>query len=271
MMYGLIRWWDRRKQFIVPSLLAVGTAVWIQQTEGTIVYELYQRLVGWFYPDSAQHEQLVDARVLELQERLVELESQNEALRELIHGSPAPETKQIFAPIIGRGADSWWQQVTLGRGSKEGLKEGYIVTAPGGLVGRVTSVTPHTSRVLLASDPTSRIGVVISRSRFVGFMRGQGSNRAVMEFFDKVPDVKVGDVVATSSFSRLFPPGTPVGRVESVNLNASPAPTAIVELSAPMNALEWAIVSPHEPLLEVDPEPAPTEAETEETTLDREL
>jgi rod shape-determining protein MreC len=122
---------------------------------------------------------------------------------------------------------------------------GYIVMAPGGVVGRVTNVTPNTSRVLLLSDPSSRIGVTISRSRFMGYMRGQSTSHAVMEFFDKVPDVRRGDVVSTSSLSQLFPAGMPVGRVESVNLNKSPAPEATIELSAPVSFLEWAVVYPH--------------------------
>jgi len=121
-----------------------------------------------------------------------------------------------------------------------------VVMAPGGVVGRVTAVTPTTSRVLLLSDPSSRVGVTVSRSRHMGYMRGQSTNRAVLEFFDKVPDVRRGDVVTTSSLSRLFPPGLPIGRVESVDLNKSPAPEAVIELSAPVSFLEWAVVYPHD-------------------------
>ncbi len=132
------------------------------------------------------------------------------------------------------------------------LKKGYIVTGPGGLIGRIDAVTDHTSRVLLISDPSSRVGVTVSRSRNMGFMRGQGANRAVMEFFDKVPDVRKDDVVATSPVSELFVPGIPVGRIESVNLSKSPAPEAIVELSAPVNALEWVVVSQNKPIPEID-------------------
>jgi rod shape-determining protein MreC len=78
----------------------------------------------------------------------------------------------------------------------------------------------------------------------MGFMRGQGSNRAVLQFFDKVPDVRRGDAVSTSPVSQLFPAGLAVGRVESVNLDKSPAPEAIIELTAPVSYLEWVIVYP---------------------------
>ena len=153
--------------------------------------------------------------------------------------------KGQVAPVIGRSADHWWQQLILGRGQQDGIKVGAIVSGEGGLVGRVVQVTPNTSRVLLISDPTSQLGVTVSRSRNMGYIRGQSANRVIMEFFDKVPDVRPGDVISTSSYSQLFPPGLAVGVVESVNLNRSPAPEAVVELSAPISSLEWVVVSPN--------------------------
>jgi rod shape-determining protein MreC len=145
---------------------------------------------------------------------------------------------------VGRSADYWWQQVTLGRGSQDGIKEGFVVTGIGGLVGRVISVTPHTSKVLLVSDPSSRVGASISRSRDMGLIKGQGDQTAVMQFFEKVPDVRPGDIVTTSAVSTRFPSGLPIGKVKSVNLESGPAPEATIELSAPLNYLEWVIVHP---------------------------
>jgi rod shape-determining protein MreC len=114
--------------------------------------------------------------------------------------------------------------------------------APGGLVGRVEAVTPNTSRVLLISDPTSRVGVMLSRSRHMGILRGTGTQNAILDFFDKDPKVEVGDVVVTSGLSSFYPAGVVVGTVRAINLDASPAPQATVELSAPLGLLEWALI-----------------------------
>jgi rod shape-determining protein MreC len=66
-----------------------------------------------------------------------------------------------------------------------------------------------------------------------------------MQFFEKVPDVKPGDVITTSGVSRLFPGGLPIGKVKSVTEDTkSPAPKATIELTAPLNYVEWAIVHP---------------------------
>lgn len=258
-MYELRRWWDR---FGIPFTLAtlgLGTALLIRQTQAGFVMETYQWLTRPFRAKTLTPEQLANTQNTELRQRLVELESKNQKLEELLGLARSQKVKGVPAAVIGRSADHWWQQVTLGRGSNAGVKEGAIVMSPGGLVGRVTQTTPGTSRVLLLSDPSSRVGVMISRSRFMGYLRGKTGNRAVMEFFEKVPDVRKDDIVTTSSFSQLFPAGIPVGRVESVDLTKSPAPEATIELTAPINYLEWAIIYPHSPVL-ADPEPDATPA-----------
>ncbi|MBD1845089.1 rod shape-determining protein MreC [Cyanobacteria bacterium FACHB-63] len=258
-MYELRRWWDR---FGVPFSLAalgLGTALLVRQTQAGFVMETYQWFTRPFQSKPVLPEQLATAQNNELRQRLIELESKNQKLEELLGLARSKPVKGIPAPIIGRSADHWWQQVTLGRGTNDGVKKGAVVLSPGGLVGRVTQTTASTSRVLLLSDPSSHVGVVISRSRFMGYLRGKTGNRAVVEFFEKVPDVRKDDVVTTSSFSQLFPAGIPVGRVESVDLTKSPAPEATIELTAPINYLEWAIIYPHTPAL-ATPQPAPQPA-----------
>ncbi|MFB8791146.1 MAG: rod shape-determining protein MreC [Potamolinea sp.] len=243
-MFIIRRWWDRHGVAIVLGGLTLSAAWLVRETQGAALFEAYQLMTRPFQVGAPKEERINDARVNELQQRLVELEIQNQKLKELLDYSKTQKQKGIVAAIVGRSADHWWQQITLGRGSQDGIQKDHIVMGPGGLVGRVVSVTPNSSRVLLISDPTSKVGAAISRSRSMGFMRGQGSNRAVLQFFDKVPDVRRGDVVSTSSVSELFPPGLPLGRVESVNLDKSPAPEAVIELTSPISYLEWVVVYP---------------------------
>lgn len=244
-MYTLRRWWDRNWLQVTLVGLAIGGAWVVKQTQGAAIFEMYQLVTRPFQSNPSKQEVLADAKTLELQAGLEEMQSQNQKLRELLGYVSSQPNKGVLAPVVGRGADHWWQQVTLGRGSEAGIKKDYIVTAPGGLVGRVISVTKNSSRVLLISDANSRVGVTISRSRYMGVMRGESGKQAVMQFFERVPDVRQGDVVTTSAVSELYPAGIPVGRVESVDLNKSPAPEAIIALSAPTSYVEWVVVYPN--------------------------
>ncbi|NDJ18114.1 rod shape-determining protein MreC [Myxacorys almedinensis] len=246
-MFALRRWWDRYGIQITLTSLAVGTALLIRQTQGGVLLETYQWLTRPFQSKPNPQAQVANAQMLELQQRLIELESKNQRLEELLGFVQVKKGKGITAPVIGRSADHWWQQLSLGRGRRDGVEKESVVLSPGGVVGRVTAVTAHTSRVLLLSDPTSRVGVTISRSRTMGSMRGNSGNRGILEFYEKNPDVRRGDVVTSSALSGRFPSGLPIGRIESVDTTKSPAPEAIVELSAPVSYLEWAVIYPKSP------------------------
>ena len=239
---------NRLFQKIAAIALAVGVGLWVRQTKGVFFVEMYRQLAAPFLANEERsHSSLINARIQELEMRIKELDKQNESLKNLLDYSSKHklESKGILAPVVGRSADNWWNQITLGKGANDGIEENFIVTAPGGIVGRITSVTPRTSRVLLISDPTSQIGVGIIRTRQMGSMRGKDENSGVLEFFDDVPEVEEGDVVSTSAYSQLFPAGLPVGTVESIELSKTPAPEALIKFSVPINYLEWVIVYPH--------------------------
>lgn len=243
-MYSLRRWWSLYGTSLLLAGTALGSAWILRQTQGNLLLEVYYQLSRPLQVSESQVEMLQQAKLMEDYERLVELEHQNLQLKQLLGQSPVGPGDLVFSPIVGRSADQWWQQSLLGRGSNHGIQVGAIVTAPGGLVGRVTQVTPNTSRVLLITDATSSVGVMISRSRAQAYARGQGTDSMVMRFFDKDPDVKPGDVVTTSAMSTLFPAGIPVGVVEDISFKASPTPEALVRLTAPIGQLEWVQVMP---------------------------
>lgn len=255
-MFALRRWWDKNALKAGLIFLAVGTALGIRQTNGALIDETYQLVTRPFQRPSTE-KQIENAYVLELQQRVIELENQNQKLRELTdYEKNSSLDTTALAAVIGRSSDDWWQQLTINKGSRANVKVGDIATGPGGLVGRVITVTPNTARILLLSDPTSQIGVKVSRSRATGYIRGETGSQARMQFFEKAPDVKEGDVLVTSSFSRLFPQGVPIGRVASINLETSPAPEAVVQLSVPISNLEWVTIHPYTPKLDVDAAPA---------------
>jgi rod shape-determining protein MreC len=260
-MFALRRWWTRHALKMGMVTLAISSAWFLRYNDGAVLYEAYHWVTRPLQPGLSREQQFESSYILELQQRIVELENQNQALQELASYQDALPDSVATAAVIGRSADHWWQHIVLNRGSRDGVAPGYTVTGPGGLVGRVVAVSPNTSRVLMITDPTSRVGAKVSRSRAMGVIRGQTNNRVVMEFFDKFPDVKAGDVVVTSSYSRLFPRDIAVGRVESIDLTKSPAPEATIQLSAPLSVLEWVVIHPFEPLESVDIPTLPEELE----------
>jgi rod shape-determining protein MreC len=243
-MDSIRSWWERYSFQTAVVTVGLGLAWFVRQTQGVAIMETYQFLSRPFQAIVSKQELLEDAQVRELRYRLTELESQNQRMKEILKVKVSPTDTGIWAAVIGRGADSWWNQLLIGKGSNDGIKAGSVVVAPGGLVGRVIHVSPNSSLILLVSDPNSQVGVVVSRSRFSGMLKGQSQNTAILEFFERDPDVKVGDIVHTSQFSTLFPENVPVGRIKSMNLDKQPSPEAIVEFSTPLGLLDYVKVYP---------------------------
>ncbi len=241
--------WERRGLQIGLIAVVLGSAWLVRATQGAALLEFYTGISNQFefvqkIPGTADN--LQNARILELQAEIADLPYRNQKLKKIIsYTEKQPATsKPITSRVVGRSADNWWQQVTINRGSSAGIEKGAIVKAEGGLVGIVDSVTINTSRILLITDMKSTIGVNISRTGAKGILRGNSSTEAVLEFYEKVPNVKVGDVITTSTYSQKFPSGLPIGKVKSLDLKKLPASIAKIELFPPISSLDWVAVYP---------------------------
>ena len=262
-MFTVRRWWERNGTRALVIGATLGVALYVHQTQGVFLLETYQLMSRPFQGNPLKQQQIENAQTVELQQRLIELQSRNQRLEELMGFNQTQTTKVIPAPVIGRSADHWWSHLMLGRGRVDGVEINSVVMGPGGVIGRVSKVSEHGSLVVLLSDAFNQVGVTVSRTRATGFIKGQSGENAgsqvIMAFFDKNVDVRKGDTVVTSSFSKKFPAGLPVGRVESVDMTKSPAPEAVIQLTAPIASLEWASVLPNiQPMVEdIKPDPSP--------------
>ncbi len=245
------RWWDKYGFQTILILIAVMIALLIKQTQAAILSEVYYFLVSPFQSQEQLmlEDRLTNARILELEQRVTELEQQNRQFKQLLDYAQTQTEKSISAPVIGRSGDRWWNQIILGKGSQDGIAKGDTVVGIGGLVGRVTHTTLHTSKVLLISDTTSRVGATLTRNRQLGYTQGKDSSTVVMKFFDRVEDIKPGDEVATSNLSKLYPPGLTIGRVKFNQQHENDKSEIEVELTAPIDVLEWVNVRSFQPKL----------------------
>ena len=241
--------WEHKSLKIIVIAVVLSSSWLVRETQGAALLEFYLGISNHLQILHSQpntKNTLRHAKVRELEARILDLENQNQKLKKLLSYTENNRTKSKPIPsrVIGRSADNWWQQVILNRGSAVGIETGGIVKAEGGLVGIVDSVTPNTSRVLLITDIKSIIGVNISRTGTKGVLRGNASRDAILEFYEKVPSVKVGDVITTSTYSSKFPSGLPLGKVKSLDLNKLPVSIAKVDLFPPISSLGWVGVHP---------------------------
>ncbi|WP_043264330.1 rod shape-determining protein MreC [Streptomyces sp. CT34] len=124
------------------------------------------------------------------------------------------------AEVIAIGsAQGFSWTVTIDAGSRDGIARDMTVLNGDGLVGRITTVTPHTSTVLLAADPEFTVGTRMEKTNEIGFANGQGVRSLRVQLLNGKADVKKGDRLVTfgSSKDKPFVPGVPVGTVSRVD------------------------------------------------------
>jgi rod shape-determining protein MreC len=123
---------------------------------------------------------------------------------------------QVIA--IGSAQGFSWT-VTIDAGANDGLKRDMTVLNGDGLVGRVTTVGPNTSTVLLANDPDFTVGTRMEKSDELGFASGQGDRPLRVQLLNGKAKVSKGERLVTfgSQADKPFVPGVPVGRVVRVD------------------------------------------------------
>lgn len=148
------------------------------------------------------------------------------------------------AQVIGTGGSDQSQVLLIDKGSKDGLQQDMPVITPDGIVGKVKDVFPHTSQVLLVTDPTSGVGVILETTRTRGILRGRAFGE--IQVADVSPDsrIKAGQQIVTSGGDQIFPRGLAVGTVEKIipDPERDPLVNVLVQPAASLSQLEEVLV-----------------------------
>jgi Cell shape-determining protein len=96
-------------------------------------------------------------------------------------------------------------------GTNQGVSVGNPVINEHGLVGRVVGTSGGISRMLLVSDVSSRIPVLIDRTDARAILTGDGSGNPRLAFVRGHESIRSGDRILTSGDGGGLPRGLPIG------------------------------------------------------------
>jgi len=155
------------------------------------------------------------------------LDAENERLRSLLKLKEQSKYNVLIARIIGRDPSAWFDSAIVNRGSLDGVRLNMPVVTDGGLVGRITAVSPLTSQVDLITRDKSGIGAVVGQigeSSALGVVTGTSKKELLeMKYVTGSTDVQLGQTVFTTGQDGIFPPGLKIGEI--VNLVSGSATT----------------------------------------------
>lgn len=237
--------------------------VWAQSAADFVqspVTSISSAVTGYFRSISslrtAQSENdILKQRIQELEvevQNTKSLTDENERLKSLLDLKEQSKYKILSAQIIGRDASVWFSTSIINRGSLDGVKLNMPIVTNGGLVGRVTAVSPLTAQIDLITKDKSGVGAVIGEldsSNTLGVITGSGKkNLLEMGYVPGSVEVNVGEMVYTTGQDGIYPSGLKLGEVVEVRAGSATVPQQVfVKPSAGLASMREVAVLLYEP------------------------
>jgi len=221
----------------------------------------------WNFRSTAQENQQLKERLTQVETELhaaSQAAAENDRLKALLNLNEQTEIKSVPARVIARDPSVWFNTITINRGSSSGIAANMPVVTAGGIVGRVITVSPWASQVMLITDEKAGAGAVVGQlgqSGALGSVRGRadlGVSLIEMRYVSGLEKVEVNDYVMTTGQDGIYPPGLNVGRVVEVkNGTATQAHQILIQPGAQLDHLEEVAVLLYHPPPRSLPEQTP--------------
>ena len=144
------------------------------------------------------------------------IQDENDRLKNFLSFRKAIPYTALPAQVIGRDPSNWSNSLIIDKGLSSGISRNKAVISTKGLVGRIIELGLRSAKILLITDPNSKVGVIIQRNRQGGMLIGRPDGKCRMIYIALDSDVAIGDRVLTAGMGSIFPKDIIVGEVLSV-------------------------------------------------------
>ncbi len=147
------------------------------------------------------------------QEAALQLEQTNAQLRALNNVQLSPSLGFVTGEVITDSGSPFSQSGLLNVGSLDGVLDGQAAVDGLGLVGRISGVADHTSRLVFLSDVSSQVPAIIRPTGQKAIVHGDNTLTPKVLFIDAPDDALPGMRVVTSGDGGVFPPELLIGQI----------------------------------------------------------
>ena len=176
------------------------------------------------------------------EETTTRLTKEIDSLRGLSGLAATYDRPKLYADVEGYFPQE--NRITLGVGSKKGVKPGQPVVSSEGLVGIVQTVSDFDCQARLLNSVGPSLGALaISHSPpIAGVLRGDTPFPSVI-FSDPSAPIQMNDLITTSGFSSKIPRGITIGRViQIVDSPETGSRKAMINLQVKVSTLREVII-----------------------------
>lgn len=146
-------------------------------------------------------------------EAALQLEQKNAQLSLLNNVKLDLTINWVTGQVVADSGSPFNQSVLLNIGSQDGVQDGAAAIGGLGLVGRVSGVGQNTSRVILLTDVSSSIPVVVQKTGQSALLNGDNSLNPILNFLEDKRAIRPGMRVFTSGEGKVFPKDLLIGTI----------------------------------------------------------
>lgn len=236
-MRNLIAFFAKYHHWFLFALLEIICAVLLfryNSYQGSVFFSSANAVAGKVYEwDSAvEHYFSLTKTNRQLTERNLHLEQKVKMMSEYISSTTKKDSnrlqrmqmkllsayKLVPAKVITNITGSSNNLMTIDKGTDDGVRPDMGVACGNGVVGVVYMASRHYSIVIPVLNPRSNISVTIRKRGYFGYLHWNGGakNLAYVDDIPRHAKFRLGDIVETSGYSSIFPPGIIVGQIMHV-------------------------------------------------------
>ena len=153
----------------------------------------------------------------------VHLEQEIQELKKMLDlNQTLTEYTKENALVLSRNRSYWFQNITIDKGKKAGIKKDMIVITSEGLIGKITKVSSLSSEVSLitTNDLNQKVSVSIAGEHGESFalLSGYNQEKGLLKVtgVDKNAAIEKDNVITTSGLGGMYPKGIYIGKVKEI-------------------------------------------------------
>ncbi len=219
--------------FVLLEVLSFVLLFRYNSYQGSVWFSSANAVSGKVYAwhaSVAQYFSLVDVNKT-LTERNLDLERQVTQLTEMLEKAGKDSTEiermqssvlnncdMIPAKVVSCTLNKLNNFITIDKGYADGVRRDMGVVCGTGVVGIVYLVSEHYAVLIPVLSSVSNISCTIRSRGYFGYLHWNGGSpqEAYIDDIPRHARFKLGDVIVTSGYSSVFPPGIVVGKIKHV-------------------------------------------------------
>lgn len=200
-------------------------SVWFSSANAVVgkIYEMDAR-VGQYFDLTDVNSKLtrrniyLERQLAVMSEKLADAHMSDTTYLERLQLEATRGYRYIPAKVVSNSVDKPDNFMTIDKGYADGVRKDMGVVCGFGVVGIVYLVSEHYSVLIPVLNSNSNISCTIRGRGYFGYLHwtGGAADEAYVDDIPRHARFKIGDVVVTSGYSSVFPPGVVVGTIMHV-------------------------------------------------------